>query len=257
MGLVAFASKAFVCIRSKGFVVNNKIWPALVFALLFAAAGTLLADSKAVLAADDGNAGPARLFILSGQSNMVGLNPRDTFIPELEAAFPDHRIVVVKDAENGQPIGRWWKKGTTRDLYRRLMKAVDESTQGQTFDSVTFVWMQGEADARVAASALYAENLKGLIQQVRTDLNRPDLTAVIGRISDHQVGNPEWDGVRAAQVNVANDDPLAGWIDTDDLNGDDDNLHYRPLESRHELGLRFARHATELLLEQSAQPEQP
>ena len=50
------------------------------------------------------------LFILSGQSNMVLLNPYESFIPKLEEKIGQNKIIVIKDAKEGQPIRRWNKK---------------------------------------------------------------------------------------------------------------------------------------------------
>jgi len=52
--------------------------------------------------ADDG----VHLFILSGQSNMAGLNPALSFTPTVEEKFGAENTLVVKDALGGQPIRR-------------------------------------------------------------------------------------------------------------------------------------------------------
>lgn len=188
-----------------------------------------------------------RLFILSGQSNMVGFNPNDTFVPALQQAFPAETIVVVKDAENGQPIKRWYCR-KTGDLYARLYTQISTAIQDKTFTSVTFVWMQGESDGSWAKdSGRYEANLTGLMTQLRSDLAWDDMTVVIGRISDHQNGQEHWDSVRAVQEAVATADPLAAWIDTDDLNEEHNDLHYRTKEGRAELGRRFAAQAISLI----------
>src|SRR5690606_8367164 len=82
-----------------------------------------------------------RLFILSGQSNMARLKPETTFTPTLKKLFPDDEIVVVKSAQGGQPIRRWYKawqpppgvadngKIQNGDLYELLMKAVEPAIQ--------------------------------------------------------------------------------------------------------------------------------
>lgn len=41
------------------------------------------------------------LFILSGQSNMVGLDPNITFTPNVTAALGKDAVIVVKDAPEG------------------------------------------------------------------------------------------------------------------------------------------------------------
>jgi hypothetical protein len=70
------------------------------------------------------------LFILSGQSNMARLIPKESFTPTLEAKFGKENIIVVKVAKGTQPIRRWYKQwkplvGNTPKpnpiLYNRLM----------------------------------------------------------------------------------------------------------------------------------------
>lgn len=97
------------------------------------------------------------LFILSGQSNMAGLDPAISFTPTVTDAFGAENVIVVKDALGGQPIRRWYKKWqpaegdspkATGDLYDRLMKKVRAAIKDKKLASITFVWMQGERDAR-------------------------------------------------------------------------------------------------------------
>jgi hypothetical protein len=137
-----------------------------------------------------------RLFILSGQSNMVGLQPQVSFTPALEKAFPGDEIIVVKDAAGGQPILRWYKK-----------------------------WQPPEGPPSAKCG---------------------DMTVVVGRLSDNLKGDKGWEAVRAAQVQVAEADPLAAWVDTDDLNGPKDGLHYDKAGYA-ELGKRFAEKTIGLL----------
>lgn len=49
------------------------------------------------------------LFILSGQSNMQGLRPDESFTPAVEKKFGKENVIVVFDALGGQPIRRWYK----------------------------------------------------------------------------------------------------------------------------------------------------
>jgi len=225
----------------------------------WAVAACVIAVSSLTARAED--AKKVRLFILSGQSNMAGLDPDISFTPTVKAAFPDDEVIVVKSAQGGQPIRRWyeeWNPGPGKkasgggnsngDLYDRLMRAVRSAVGDKKPETIAFVWMQGERDARELHGDVYAASLKGLIEQLRGDLGRRDVVAVIGRLSDFSNGNDRygnWDEVRAAQVEVAEADPLAGWIDTDDLNGPNDGLHYG--KGYVELGKRFAEKAIELI----------
>ena len=206
-------------------------------------------------AASDAADGKLRLFILSGQSNMAGLPPEVSFTPTVKKAFPEDEVIVVKDARGGQPIRQWYKKwkpaqgpspATLGALYDRLMNKVNAAIRGKRPDTISFVWMQGERDAKERHSTVYAESMKGLIEQLRADLKRDDVTVVIGRLSDHRKNDQHWDGVRAAQVQVAEEDPLADWVDTDDLNGPRDGLHYDKAGYA-ELGKRFAEKTIALL----------
>ena len=206
------------------------------------------------------------LFILSGQSNMAGLDPKISFTPTVETAFGKDNVIVVKDAKGGQPIRRWYKKWkpakgdepkATGDLYDQLMSKVNASIKGKKIQTVTFVWMQGERDAREKHGQVYADSFKGLLDQLREDLGRKDINFVIGRISDFDMGNkryPHWTKVREAQVEVAEADPHGDWVDTDDLNDGKNrkgrqiknDLHYS-VEGYKTLGKRFAEKSIELI----------
>ena len=50
---------------------------------------------------------PVHLFVLSGQSNMAGMNPETGFMPEAKQLFKDEEVVYIKVAKGGQPICRW------------------------------------------------------------------------------------------------------------------------------------------------------
>jgi hypothetical protein len=204
-----------------------------------------------------------RLFVLSGQSNMAGLDPKVSFTPAVEKEFAGDDVIVVKHAIGGQPIRRWYKKwqlpaGATEaksspkngDLYDQLMAAVTKELKGRMPDSVAFVWMQGERDAKAGWQAAYYEALRGTVDQLRTDLKHQDIAVVVGRLSDHLKNDAGWDAVRAAQEKVAAEEKLGAWVDTDDLNGNA-GLHYTK-EGYAELGRRFAKSATELIRKHEA-----
>jgi len=214
--------------------------------------------------------GKMRLFILSGQSNMKGLNPDASFTPAVKAAFPNEDCVVVKSAYSGQLIRTWYKdwklpagaksagQGKNGRHYEQLLQAVVAARKDKAMPvSVTFCWMQGEADANHQGyGAVYGEALTGLLRQLQADLNHPEIDVVIGRISDFGSNDPEnrpdWNRIRQAQVAWAENTPRAAWIDTDDLNGSNNALHYGKA-GYDQLGRRFAAQAIELI-QASADP---
>ncbi len=170
------------------------------------------------------------LFILSGQSNMAGLKPEESFTPAVEKEFGKENVIVIKDAVGGQPVRRWdkdWKSAngdqqkSKADLYDRLLKKVRTAIEGQELASVTFLWMQGERDAREKNGPVYAASLNRVFDQLKADLGREDLNVVIGRLSDFDLENkryPHWTMLRQVQVEIADAHPRGTWVNTDDLN---------------------------------------
>ncbi|WPJ96609.1 sialate O-acetylesterase [Coraliomargarita algicola] len=219
----------------------------------------------ALLAVSAANA-QKHLFILSGQSNMARLDPAISFTPAVEAALGKDNVIVVKHAQGGLPIRRWYKNWkpaqgdepkATGDLYDQLMTMVKEATEGQELASITFVWMQGERDAREQYGSVYAASLQGLIEQLSGDLGRDDINVVIGRLSDFDLKGekyPDWMLVRDAQAAVVKANPRAALVDTDSLNDGlnargeviVNDLHYS-VEGYETLGTEFANKSIELI----------
>ena len=176
------------------------------------------------------SANEKHLFILSGQSNMAGLKPEESFIPTVEKEFGKENVIVVKSAQGGQPIRRWfkeWKDATGNkpekngDLYDVLMSKVKPAVKDQKLASVTFLWMQGERDAREKHGDVYKASFLGILEQVKKDLGVEKLNFVIGRLSDYDMANkkyPHWTKVRDVQVALAEESSNGAWVDTDDLN---------------------------------------
>ncbi|MEZ6142922.1 MAG: sialate O-acetylesterase [Zavarzinella sp.] len=225
----------------------------------------LLATMLAANADDKGK----HLFILSGQSNMAGLDPNISFTPTVEEAFGKDQVIVVKSAQGGQPIRRWYKKWKplngempkgNGDLYDLMMTKVNAAVKGEKLASVTFLWMQGERDAREKHGDVYAESLQGVLGQLSEDLGRKDIHVVIGRLSDHGNSNKtygDWTKIREVQVKFAENTPRGAWVDTDDLNDGKNksgkeiknDLHYS-VEGYRILGERFATKSIELIRKQ-------
>ncbi len=107
---------------------------------------------------------PVHLFILSGQSNMAGMNPALGLVPEAKRLFPDQEVVFFKVAQGGKPIRLWVKewnqiaakhqvnvlnelqggKDPSMTFYRPILaqyKSILEKHPAPA--SLTFFWMQG------------------------------------------------------------------------------------------------------------------
>jgi hypothetical protein len=247
-------------------IPNNPImksirFPLLMLALLVCSMASLFSQQEA-----EKTTKGKHLFILSGQSNMVGLDPETTFTPKITAAFGKDQVIIVKDAHGGQSIRSWCKNNhedppptsgripkVRGDLYQVLMEKVNAAIKGETFQTITFVWMQGESDIRNTAYDVY---LKELLSQLQQDLNFKNINFVLGRISDTGMDDTklltERKAIRKWQVDFAEAYPRGAWVDTDDLNDKEkdgkmiNDLHYSP-EGYRLLGERFAEKAIALI----------
>ena len=242
----------------------------LTFILVTLASGYVFGEENYQYPSEDGQTnsqklGKAHLFILAGQSNMVGLNPSVSFTPAVIKAFGPESVIVVKDSKNGQPISRWvkdWKSGNGKpakvsgDLYERLIKRVKAAIDGREIETVTLVWMQGEADASRNHTDVYRASFESLVDRLKQDLNIEDLHFVIGRLSDYSLDSgkhPQWQTMRDLQVEMAESNPLGAWVDTDDLNNKMDkagkpknDVHYT-IEGYRIFGQRLADKAIGLI----------
>jgi len=206
------------------------------------------------------------LFILSGQSNMTG-TVRDAFADRVRERFGAENAVVVMRMKSGrgirfwvadyrQPCGRGLtdrKMNSNGQEYGPLIEAVMTAAKDQSFDTVGFIWMQGESDASNRLSEVYEESFLKLITQLKKDLRRNEMYYVIGRINDYARNRPDnehWHRVRDTQVRLGQHRGTA-WINTDDLNGGDadqpdGDIHF-PRQGAMILGRRFADKAMELI----------
>ena len=199
------------------------------------------------------------LFMLSGQSNMKRFQHKQFFTPAVQAVYGANNVIVIKNAEGGQPISKWYKAWTsgsgekpekTGQLYDSLIENIKEETTGIKIKSVTFIWMQGEADVKAGNVDVYAKSFKGLLGQLEKDLNRKDINIIIGRLSDFGLknrSNRTWEEMREVQMKLGDENPRACWVDTDDLNGEKNSLHYVRPEGYRKLGERYVEAAKKLI----------
>jgi hypothetical protein len=205
------------------------------------------------------------LFILSGQSNMARFKPALWFTPGISDALGADNVIVSFHAQGGQPISKWYKewksgKGETDPgagkIYDAMLDATKAKMEGEKIRTVTFVWMQGEADSKAKNSDVYLASLNGLKKQLEQDLKRTDLNFIIGRLSDSglyrrrdkkRIENVHWEEIRKAQQAFADGSQRAVWIDTDDLNGEKNALHLIKPEGYETLGKRYVEAAVQLV----------
>ena len=122
--------------------------------------------------------GGKNLFILSGQSNMAGMDPAISFTPAVSKAFGKENIIVAKSAYSGASI-RSWAKSNHEDppptrgrvpkvrghFYDTLIEKVKTAIKGQGLETVTLVWMQGESDLNNTAYEAQPHHAASLVCQ--------------------------------------------------------------------------------------------
>ena len=219
---------------------------------------------------------PTLIFLLAGQSNMVGLaevlllpkvfqafppnvviwdggdwkpmnvqgttfGPEVAFAHAVAIALPNERIGIVKYAKGGTAI-REWAPTNQQSLYAELMKqyrAAHEATPSAR--PAAMLWMQGERDSRQAdTAAAYGGNLQELVAAARKEGGDANLPFLCGLVNPPvQQGYTYVDTVRAAQIALPKQTRRAALVSTNGLQKNADNLHYGA-QGQLELGLRFA-----------------
>ena len=178
------------------------------------------------------------------------LHNKDFFGPEITLARALYSqltsIAVIKTAYAGTSLAADWKKGRNsgNQLYKLMMAQIDTATsilknEGYSYEFEGFFWMQGESDAANSTYASsYRSNLENFIQDLRTDLNTPNLKFILGRIGNTS-SYPHKELIRETQVEVASSDSLVDWVSIDGLPVDTDKVHLLT-EGVQELGIRMA-----------------
>lgn len=143
--------------------------------------GMLLLLCGTVMAAEESSATGKHLFILSGQSNMREPLP-GAFTEAVSQVFGKDNVLVVTYGIPSQPIRAWYKlwaapaapadskpidTSKNGQLYDQLLKMVQSKITGKKITSVTFVWMQGEADAQGGWGGVYEQSFYGILDQFK------------------------------------------------------------------------------------------
>lgn len=214
--------------------------------------------------ANDGH----HLFVLSGQSNMTPTLSA-SFAQSVEKVFGKDKVIVVRVGWPSQPIKMWHKAWTPPEgmqdpspekngsTYEALIKSVEKAIAGKQIEDVTYIWMQGEEDARAGWGSVYEKSFNGVLTQLKQDLKVPEINYVVGRINDYWTngkGLKDGDLMRSTLVKLGEASPNAGWIDTDDLNkgvnpwgGYNECDGHFPPQGYRVIGQRFARKACLLI----------
>jgi hypothetical protein len=218
-----------------------------------------------------GNAGKVHVFLLIGQSNMVGrdtngikiqttdqriayldnsghlqvaiepmhqggsgMGPGIPFALQMIKNYPNQQIILVPCAVGGTPLSRWVKGA---DLYERAVKRAKIAMAMGTLDGV--VWHQGESDSNNAELAQsYQSRLVQMFTDLRADLEKPKLPIVVGQLGEF-VKYTYSDVVKAAIKQMPEKLPGVAFADSNGLTDKGDHLHFNTA-SQQQFGQRYA-----------------
>jgi Carbohydrate esterase, sialic acid-specific acetylesterase len=235
---------------------------------------------------------PTRVFILSGQSNMVGagratelpkdlagerknvlvwaggkwtaykpsrrMGPEASFTAEMAKAWPKETIGFIKYAKGGTSVTQWnpdlKAKGKRQPLYAKLMGMVKAAKEKTPggIKIVGLLWMQGERDSR--SKRLAEAYTKNLKKFI--DRVRKDTGVKDLAFVLGRIRTPDSykfrDVVRKAQTEVPKNITNSAWVDADGLEMKKDKLHYNT-KGQIGLGQRFAAAFLKLVGKKKAQ----
>lgn len=162
----------------------------------------------------------------------------------------EHYIGIVSNARGGTSIA-WWQKGyegeNDFDMYeeavRRTKAALAANPNGHL---KAILWHQGESDNAPSKNQLYMARLKKMVDDLRTDLNAPNVPFVAGETG-------KWNG-RGLGINpiirqISDSIPNAYWVTSDGLtsvNPPKNDPHFDTFSIR-ALGGRYADKIMEII----------
>ncbi len=175
----------------------------------------------------------------------AGVGPGLSFAQAVAAREPDVMIGLIPCAVGGSQIGQW-QKGLEKSLYdeavRRAKLALEQGPPGKT-RLCAALWLQGESDAKDNLHANYQSNLLKVVDNLRADLNLPELPFIactIGSFIEGKRPYPRVKEINTILLDLPNLRPRTACVDARDLAGHiGDNLHYNT-ESQMIIGPRYA-----------------
>lgn len=174
--------------------------------------------------------------------------PEVSFAHEISRKFPNDKHIIIKHVATGTSISQWLPGSP---LFNGLMRQRDFIKVTTKSDAITnkiaskkvdaIIWMQGEKDARSKVNATrYEANLKRFIMGVRSTLNSPQSTFIMGQVNPEDPAFHMLETVNKAQVNTQKSLAKIKLINTDNLGKIYDKVHYNT-QGQIDLGKRFAK----------------
>jgi hypothetical protein len=164
---------------------------------------------------------------------MERMNLNDGFKSAMaENGFTDLQTANV--AVGGTSLSQWEKTG---ELYPSLVSKIQNRTTDRELLAVLFSQGENEGLPNGEDPTTWRIRFERLVDDLRADLNKPELVVVFMQIGRNQGYGAAWDEVKAQQAAV--NKPGVYMVASDDIEQSADHLHYE-LEAYNEFGKRLA-----------------
>lgn len=159
-----------------------------------------------------------------------------------EAYVKSHQVKVglIPCADGGTRLDQWLP-GT-----RLFDNAVFQAKLAiRSSNLAGILWHQGESDAIEDRYLVHADKLQLILNAMRRELEAYDVPVLLGGIGDFLSGyennsHHQWPQINEAIQQVADRDPMYGFVSAQGLGHNGDSLHFNA-EALHEFGLRYYR----------------
>ena len=178
---------------------------------------------------------------VTADRSFAGVGPGRTFGKLLLEANPGCTVGLVPTAVGGTPISAWKRSGSSPGdpRERPYDQSIERATAAlQRGDFAAVLWHQGETDAKLK-NRRYAEDLKEVIRNFRTDLPLAGVPFLCGGLGEYLKGSQyDFPSIDADIKTVAAELPELGYVSVAELTDKGDKLHFSSASAR-ELGRRY------------------
>jgi len=166
-----------------------------------------------------------------------GVGPGMSFAQAVASSMPGTEIGLIPCALGDTPLARWVKSG---DLFEMAVRRTRTVRQSGTLAAI--LWHQGESDARsLEDSGTYEDRLRGMILDVRHDLGAADIPFIAGELGTFlsAVDFPGAALINASLRGLGGRVPNYACVSSGALTDKGDHKHF-DTPSQRELGRRYA-----------------
>jgi hypothetical protein len=183
--------------------------------------------------------GNAQTFV--GHDN-AGVGPGLAFAEAIATAHPRSTIGLIPCAVGGSQIKLWQRGAKLYDEAMRRAKLTLQTTAPLKGRIRAALWLQGESDARPAELAVYEAKLLKLVDDLRSDLDSPELPFIactIGEMGDAAKLDGKA-GINQILLSLSQKRPHTACIDCRDLKTHiGDSVHFDTV-AQNIIGQRYA-----------------